>query len=216
MKVPFFSSLLIIGALAACQGLPLLKGNQPDPQPGDVLFSDDFSSEATGWGTWNADGSAVAYHSGGLRVLVGQPNLSFWSTPGKTYDDAVIEVDAQKMSGPDNNSFGIICRYQDNDNMYGFIISSDQYAGIFRKSAGEYTILSDNSMLSYQPQIKVNKVNHIKAACVGTGLTLWVNDLRIATWQDQTFSTGQVGVIVSSLSDAGVDVLFDNFQVTQP
>jgi len=97
LKVPFFSSLLIIGALAACQGLPLLKGNQPDPQPGDVLFSDDFSSEATGWGTWNADGSAVAYHSGGLRVLVGQPNLSFWSTPGKTYDDAVIEVDAQKM-----------------------------------------------------------------------------------------------------------------------
>jgi len=100
--------------------------------------------------------------------------------------------------------------------MYGLIMSNDQYAGIFRKSAGEYTILSDNGMLSYQPEIKVNKVNHMKAVCVGSELTLWVNGLRIATWQDNTFTSGLVGVMVSSLSEPGVDVLFDNFQVIQP
>jgi len=202
--------------LSGCDAITSFLSPTPVPQSGDILFFDDFSDPNSGWGSWNADGSAVAYHSGGLRILVGKPSLSFWSLPGTSYTDAVIKVDAQKMSGPANNSYGVICRYQDEQNMVGGIISSDQYGGLFRMVDGETTILSDNGMLTYQPIVNEEGINQLELRCEGSQYVLWVNGMRIANWEDDTFASGQVGVIVTSLTEPGVDVLFDNYLVTQP
>lgn len=40
-----------------------------------------------------------------------------WANQSRSFPgDVRIEVDAAKIGGPDDNDFGVICRYQDIDN----------------------------------------------------------------------------------------------------
>ena len=41
-------------------------------------------------------------------------------------------------NGRCSNSFGVICRYQDEENFYAGLITSDGYAGIFEVKEGIY------------------------------------------------------------------------------
>ena len=95
----------------------------PDPR---VLFQDDFSDPNGGWTTYaNASRLHRQFGDGQFLIQAFRPNEDIWSVAGQNFADASIEVDATKTGGPDNNDFGLICRYQDDNNFYFFIISSD-------------------------------------------------------------------------------------------
>ena len=57
-----------------------------------------------------------------------------------------VGVDASKLGGPDDNSFGVICRYRDAENFYAFLVSSDGYYGIIKVKDGKYSLLSGKNM----------------------------------------------------------------------
>jgi hypothetical protein len=58
--------------------------------------------------------------------------------------------------------------------------------------------------------------NHIRADCIGNSLTLYVNDVQVATVNDISFSEGDVGLMAGAYDVPGVDILFDNFVVYKP
>ena len=127
-------------------------------------------------------------------------------------------MDATKIGGPDDNAFGVLCRYQDVDNYYYFYISSDGYAGIGIDNAGTKTVISSSDG-NLAPDSGINQgaaTNHIRADCIGNTLTLYVNGSQVASATDSSFSGGDVGLVAKTFSAAGTDIMFDNFFVYKP
>ena len=147
--------------------------NQPSEEkarPGEVLFADDFSKPPSGWGIWNRDGAAVEYHNGGLRILVNETQYDFWSVAGRSYRDAQIEVDVTKIGGPDDNDFGLICRYQDKSNFYMLVTSSDGYYGIAKMKGGQYSMIGGEQLQYSELIASGQSANHLRADCRGSSL----------------------------------------------
>lgn len=179
----------------------------------EVLFFDDFSDPPSGWGLQNREGAQVDYFAESLRFLVRQPQNDVWSVTGKNYQDISVEVDAIKFAGPDNNDFGVICRYQDRKNFYMLVISSDGYYGIVQIKDGQYRMIGSTE-LQYSESIRNGQaVNHLRADCVGDVLRLYVNGQMLIEARNADFLSGDVGLVAGAYQEEGVEILFDNFMV---
>ena len=97
-------------------------------------------------------------------------------TPYTSYKDTIIEVKAARVTGPLDNSYGVICRYQNEENFYAALISSDGYAGIFEVNDGKYKLMGHDEMIPVPAILGGTAVNLIHFECVGTSLALAVND----------------------------------------
>ena len=57
--------------------------------------------------------------------------------------------------------------------------------------------------------------NHIRAICAGDYLAMYVNDRFVGDATDDSYSSGQVGLVASAANVLGVRVQFDNFIVSE-
>lgn len=214
MAIPLLALIVLISG--ACAPLSYLQGALLTANSGEVLFWDNFSNPDSGWDTWNTSGSWAAYQGGGLRIVVLEPNFDFWSRPGKRYTDIRLDVKATKFGGPDDNRFGILCRYQNANNYYAFIISSDGYAGIVKVKNGAADVISSGGM-QYREEIQKGvAVNRIGADCIDGSLVLRVNDYQVLEAEDIDFTSGEIGLIAGSYKNPGVDIYFQDFLTTKP
>lgn len=188
-------------------------GNELSP---DVLFQDDFSDPSSGWDRVNETDGTTDYVDGAYRIFVNSPSFDIWANPGLDFTDTVIEVEATKVAGPDDNDFGVICRYQDLDKFYFFIISSDGYYGIARVVDGEQELMGQESMADSDAIKQGMATNKIRADCVGDQLSLYVNGTLLVEATDSTYTAGDVGLIAGTFDVAGTDIHFDNFVVREP
>jgi hypothetical protein len=213
-------SVLVLAAMACST----LTGNTDTPaQPSNeaptrqVLFQDDFSNSTSGWPTASDAQKSANYSADGkYTITVVEVNQDVWAHPGQSFSDVSVEVDAAKSSGPDNNGFGVVCRFKDNDNFYYFQVSSDGYQVIGKYENGENKYLSAEKM---QPTDALNAgdaTNHVRGDCVGTTLTLYANGQQLSSVTDTSLTIGDVGVIVGTFDEPSVSVTFDNFVVYQP
>jgi hypothetical protein len=191
--------------------------------PSNVLFQDDFSDPSSGWDQFSDTDGLTDYENGTYRIFVDTPEFTFWANPGlgdALPSDVRIEVDATKISGPDFNDFGVLCRYSgmgSTASFYEFIITSDGHAGIVRVTDSSQDVISTEGQLQpFDAVIQGNATNHIKAECFGSLLTLYVNDVILTSVTDTTLTGGDVGLLASSYDEGGVDIHFDNFLVTVP
>jgi hypothetical protein len=205
----------LIGVSLACALTPPAIMQQSSQPSGSVLFQDDFSSNSSGWDRMLANEGVMDYDAGGFRILVNSLQTNFWTTPHQNFTDVRIEVDNGKLAGPDENRVGLVCRFNGSD-YYFFIISSDGFYGMGIFSGGKATLLGQAEM---QPSENINKglaVNHLRADCVGSTLTFYVNGFQIAQAQDATLASGDIGILAGTFATPGVDIVFDNFVALQP
>ena len=219
-RLYLISSLLLAAGLmmTACSALPVIgKADQPTGMPsGAILFTDDFSHVPSGWGISESSAAAVNYEQDGLRIFIGQSNTDAWSLAGKRFVDAHLEVTATKQVGPENNLIGLVCRYQDQEHFYLLFISSDGYYGIARYSEDSYTLIGSEQLQYDSVIIREKQEYRLKADCDGDRLTLFVDDLRLKSVRDDAYTEGDVGVFAGVYAEPGVDILFDDFLVSQP
>jgi len=202
-------SLVVIGCVS-CSVLPAPAWEQ------DVLFQDDFSTPTGGWSRLRDASGITDYDQGGYRIQVLQPDTEFWSHPGLQVDDVTIEVEARILAGPDENLLGVICRYQDEQNFYFFLIGNDGFFVIGKYKNGEQSFIGMETF-GFHPALQENRATDlIRADCIANTLTLSVNETQIATVQDDDFSSGDIGLIAGTFDEPGTDVLFDNFVVRKP
>ncbi len=220
MKTKFIVALaILISASLACNFAANLPGGVS--QPSNVLFQDDFSDKSSGWDSVNDAEGITDYENGAYRIYVNKDQFDFWSNPGLTSlpADVRIEVDATKTAGPDMNDIGVICRYtqvDDVSNFYYLYISSDGFAIIDKIENDEPSTLSE-ALTDPHSAIKTgNASNHLRADCIGSTLTLYVNGQKVLTATDSAITGGDVGLIAGTFDEAGTDVLFDNLVVTKP
>lgn len=223
-KITFFAIPVLLTASLACALVSNLTGigGSGEPLPANVLFQDDFSDSSSGWDQYSdADGS-TDYDNGAYRIRVNKTQYTYWANPGQETlpGDVRVEVDATKAGGPDSNDFGVICRYNEGDSaadFYQFVVTSDGYAGIVVVMANKQIVLSKDGLLQpYDAIQQGSATNHITAECIGSTLTLYVNGVQVDSVTDSTLTSGDVGLIAGSYEEGGVDILFDNFVVTQP
>lgn len=183
-----------------------------------ILFKDDFSNESSGWETSKDDFSSIAYINDELAIKIANRRRIVGSTPDKTdLSDVRIVVTARSLGKAGNAGFGIVCNFQDEDNYYFLEIDTTGYYTIGKQVNGEVTIMSDpNGYWIYNETLPQNASSYdIRADCGNGKLSLYVNGQEIASVQDSTFTSGDVGVLVTTFEEiGGAEVYFDDFIVT--
>jgi hypothetical protein len=217
-KTYLLAVLALILVSTACSLSSDQSGGDAAAVPGGVYFQDDFSNNTTGWPTVQSEEGITDYENAVYRIFVNVDNQDFFATPGLSLQsDVRVDVDATKVGGSDDNDFGVICRYQDNNNLYQFVISSDGYVGIMKWVDGSLENIGAETLIESSAVNMGNAHNHIRAECIGDTLTLYVNGQQVASVQDTTFTGGgDVGIFAGTYDEPGTDIHFDNFVVSAP
>lgn len=197
-------------SLAGCAWL------HPRVQPGDVLFQDDFEMDMSGWDRYRDTIYEAIYDQGSYRIKVYAPDTMVWSLPNLSYMDVILRVQAWRSGGPEDNLFGMLCRYVDADNFIFFALSNDGFMGIGQYVNGTRTLLTDDSLLPFDGIRTGDNINLIEARCVGEQLSLSINGQRAAEAHVDAPIPGDVGLLVGTYSEGGVEIRFDNFSMLQP
>ena len=208
-----FGCLLI---LSGCKSKMLTADTLPWVSDEPILFSDDFSSQTGGWRTHENRLSFIGYSQGGFRLWVDLPDYQVWSVPGLNFKNVHLHTRAHKIAGPNDNLFGLICRYQNEENYYALVVSSDGYYGIIKKQAGIQNLLGMDE-LGYSEMInREDAANEILGICQGEQLALFVNGVQLIEVSDASFAYGDIGLLAGNRAQPGADVLFDYLIVINP
>ena len=182
-----------------------------------VLFSDDFSTTDKKWDRVTDNSRSTDYYNDAYRIIVNDTSIDAWANPSnESFTDTSTEVDASKNAGPDDNDFGIICRYTDVDKFYYGVVSSDGYYGIMKMTADGGDIVGHDNLLESDKIVQGAATNHIRFDCVGTTLTLYVNGSQLDQQTDADYTAGNVGLLAGTFLTGGTDILFDDFIVYKP
>jgi hypothetical protein len=213
---------LLLGVLAiALMGCGATDA-EPDAcdAPPEILFFDDFNGEQDcGWASYSRGGGVASVENASMQLTVNQPGQLWWTNPTRNFDDVVIRAEARQVAGPNDNAYGLICRYQNEENFYVFLISGDGYYSIGKYQSGSeaVTYLTENGQFQQSEAINQGVAsNELLASCVGNELTLEVNGVPLLSVTDPTFVTGDIGVAAATLQSEAAVVEFDNVQVTLP
>jgi hypothetical protein len=184
-----------------------------DPRSG--FFYDDFSDQCSGWEINQSAASAYGYRNEAFFFELEESDQIALSNPGFSLSDVVIDVHTVQTSSAGDNSWGVVCRYLDVDNYYGFEISDDQYFTIYAFLDGEFVSLHKWSQLgSIASGEGAN--NRLTASCVGDMLTLSLHGQEIASVMDNRLTAGDVGLTASTYDGTGAAVQFDNLRLQRP
>ena len=189
----------------------------PAPQP---FYTEEFNGDLSNWSTFvtkgNQDRLNVHTEDGSMVFDLGGTNLYAYSVLNDfTYTDVKLEAVAANRGVNDNN-VSLICRYTEGG-WYEFNIGND----------GTYTILAYDAVLKFydplaqggSPAIKSGQsTNKYAAACQGSTLTLWINDVevRTITVHQYNYDKGKIGLSVSSFNTLPVKVEFESLKISEP
>jgi hypothetical protein len=151
-----------------------------------------------------ADGS---YHI----VAVNHSQLVVGISRRLSLDEFSLEVDAQQVSGDDDNEYGLVCGYQDDDNYYELAISGDGYVGFFVKQRGRWEQISPFSWTETINQ--GNAVNRLRLEVAEGMFSLYLNDELALEESDQRFGEGLIGFGCGSFTEGILHCSFDNLSV---
>jgi serine/threonine protein kinase len=176
-----------------------------------VLFADDFSDPNSGWPTIENAQAKYSYQSDGYHIFVYEVNSAPWAKTGRQDSNASIFVDAAPVSNS-NGFYGLLCRIQDNQNFYYFIVQNNGMFAIGKSNNGVLQPLAEWTASSAIHQ--GNQTNRLRADCFENTLRFYANDVLLGTVSDADFTSGYSGIIANALDAQGFEVVFDNFQIT--
>lgn len=184
----------------------------------DTILKEEFTDPASGWDIYSDElGNSVAYKDSAYRIFVNEPDIYLFGSPGISVRDSVIKFSTTYMAGPEDNVFGVACRYQDVDNYYQLVISTDGYYGIAKRVGGELIWLNDEKMVQSDYIHTGAYTNQITALCDGDRLGLNVNGHKLAEVKDSDINgPGDIALMAGSFAETGVDISFDHLVVSKP
>lgn len=212
-----------------CLGLALVLAacGSPDPSQtvtqGNTLYSTTFDTPGN-WetGTYPPDTpqpeSVLAVKDGHYQIdHQAKSDSSFvWGTGGDAYQNVIIEVETNQLSGEKDDLYGVMCRLgtdeRGNPNGYALLISGDGHFGIadFSRSSLDFLLKWHESADLKQGRAK----NTIRAVCVDNYLALYANGKFLGDAKDNKYlRAGQVGLVAGITKKKTVSISFDNLTV---
>lgn len=178
-----------------------------------LVYEADFST-GRGWHTEENDRFHFAFQDGSYVIGVDIRNATVWSIRDDAYSDVILETSAQRLNGPQDGYYGVVCRQEDSDNYYGLAIGSDGAYGILKMLDGKMDFLVEGS--APDGVIQANGPNLVRGECIGDILTLFANGHQLAETQDGDLGSGATGILAGTHSDPGFEALFKTFKIYQP
>ncbi len=187
---------------------------QPTTTTFITLIDDNFSNQ-TAWATQTGDDFGFGYLDDGYTIYINLLNAAIWSIRGPTdLGDVRVETTARRFSGPVDGYYGVICRHLDEDNYYAFMISDTGGFGIASMVNGEFTFITETQ--DTRNIIRPNETNRVSAECVGSRLTLFVNDVEMLSINDTTHQNGSAGLVAKTRLSPGFQALYSTFRLATP
>jgi hypothetical protein len=179
---------------------------------------DNYTYFNTGKG--NEDKMSLKTNDGYLVFDLKDNNLWIYITYNPfTYKDAVIEVTVEN-NGKNNNTVGLLCRYNKDEGWYEFNIANNGSYWIYAYDATSAINKVYNTIASGTSKaVKQGKdINTYGATCIGDKLTLTINGVEVKTVKDvkYKFHEGKVGFSVSSFDVTPIMVNVDSFTISEP
>jgi hypothetical protein len=185
------------------------------PGPAALIYADDFSDIDSGWDTNFENETEAGYTNGEYRLAVYRTDYVVWGNPSMAppFGDIRIEVDTRHEEGPLDNNFGILVRYQDDDEgFYWFQISSDGYYSVDMREFGEWATL-----VEWQESGAIRQgagtTNRLAVEATGNQFSFYVNDEFLTSITADAFPSGNIGLAVGAFDEPGVVIHFDNVMV---
>lgn len=192
---------------------------------GSVSFStsfDDGDEYNLGWplsqGIFTQEITGGQYH---LRSeLAGQAHTAIFD-PLFHYGSLIVEASAtlREPSQPDSG-YGLVFRYQDEDNYYVFAVNGRQQVSIWLRQGGAWRELrgSSDTWTFNEAVAPLGQPNYLSIRASEDYIEGFVNRRRAVTVRDDTIADGAVGFYIATtlrpVEDVLTDVVFDSFTVS--
>lgn len=201
-KLFFLLGMLFVLLLAGCNGA-------------DEPYLETFD-EVGSWRTESDGETAGLVENGAYKLSVAADVQFVWTTAGEDFGNGRYSVEATQLAGPLDNGYGMLIRVDDeSDSFYAFEISGDGFAWIGRYADGAEEGAIVGQWWFEAPAVNqgLNVVNTLAVRAEAGNLIFFVNDQEIGRVTDNTYSRGDIGLMVETLGQGGVEVQFDNFSV---
>ncbi|MDX9864893.1 MAG: hypothetical protein RBT34_08815 [Anaerolineaceae bacterium] len=128
----------------------------------------------------------------------------------QNYSDVRIDTEVTNQ-GSNNNNVGLVCRFSETG-WYEANISSSGIYSIYVFDNNDYRKIWSGGSHS----IKIDKETNLYGfECSGDELTLYINDEKVWSGEDKTFSTGKIGLSASTKDYQPVKIDFESISVTE-
>jgi hypothetical protein len=163
-------------------------------------------------GSLGRGGPNVYIGDGAYHIVVAEPySLVVGVSKQLSLGSFSLEVDATQVSGDDDNEYGLVCGYQDEDNYYELAISGDGFVGFFAREDGSWNSISDFAASDAINQ--GNARNHLRLEVDDGFFSFYVNGRLVLEQSDYRFAEGLIGFGGGSFSEPGLHCSFDNLEV---
>jgi hypothetical protein len=183
-----------------------------------LAFSDDFNDNAHEWvvGSYEDDWGAVTrVITDGLYTwdIVAARSVGRWCMPTITSTtDFYLTVDARRVVGPLDASYGLVFRHSDG-NYYLFSIRDDGFFNFNLWHNFTWRAVIDwTGTLAIRP----GEVNQLAVLAEGTHFTLSINGTTVAEAEDTQLAAGEMGLSVLFITPGDAVFTFDGFEVYTP
>lgn len=176
--------------------------------PGFQAFGDDFSDPTSGWPIQESGSNQIRYKNNQYQMIVGDPYIKWYGSYQYNIANGSVQTTAIVLQDQPQAFYGVIFRYQDEDNFYYFEISSNGNYLIGRWLNGVHSFLKQGTNNS---AINSTGENFIFASFVLDELSVSVNSILIDTIYDNNISEGYVGLCATTGEFGGFEVSFDQF-----
>lgn len=186
---------------------------------GTVVLRDDFSNASSGW----PDNGADASRAKGFATYTPSGKYQMTPTQDSTYgvilapvqprsDDVRVDAEMFMYAGLGKGAAGLVCRFQDHDNFYGFIATGAPGWVLLKVRNGKGTNLAQGALPAGAMPGAVD--TRIGAECEGDTLTLSIGGRQVGQARDTAFARGKSGLVVMAEHAAGTSATFDNVVLT--
>ena len=179
-----------------------------------VNYSDDFETPNNGnWTTFNEDAVISEWRNGRLAFDFNDTMITATSaTNDLDLSDVVVQTEVYRVGDVLENDMGLVCRYEDKDNYYSLSYGNDNYVTIYKNIGGTWT-----SLFSEFVDADLSAEYHkVAISCIGTELSLYVDEQLLARVYDSELPMGDVGLLAGTFEELPVVLEFDNFMVYTP
>ncbi len=122
-----------------------------------------------------------------------------------------LEVDATQVSGSDDNEYGLVCSYEDEESYYELAISGDGYVGFFVKEQGRW-----DTIVSFTRHEAINQgdsVNRLRLEVEDGAFSFYINGQIALQEYDRRLGEGLIGFGCGSFAEPYLHCSFDNLRV---
>jgi hypothetical protein len=183
-------------------------------------YKDDRATSGMGYYVSVRESQGTAVHSeagiyvadGAYHIVTAEINrLVIGVSERLSLESFSLEVDAAQVSGSDDNEYGLVCGYEDEESYCELAISGDGYVGFFVQEQGSW-----DSIVPFTRNEAIdqgNSVNRLRLEVEEGAFSFYVNGQLALQEYDQRLGEGLMGFGCGSFAEPHLHCSFDNLRV---